>query len=744
MKKDKNTKQIEKTQISGNVVKKAILPTFCFAALSTMAFDETIYAKQTTTTEYVNVTSGTLNLRKAASSNAAIIASLSKGTAVTVYSQANGWAKVTANEKEGYVNSNFLSSNNPNQTSTAAKAVPTTKYVNVSSGSLNMRNSASISASIIVKLATGTAVTVYSESAGWAKIEAYGKTGYVSTAYLSAENPSQGKTSSSKTKQPVIKYVNISSTSKLNVRKNPSTNSAIVATLTNGTEVEVSTENSSWAKIQANGIEGYVSSAFLSSAKSNTNSSSAAKPKTTTKYVNVNIGSTLNMRKSASENASIVVKLARGVEVNVDSETNGWAKVEVYGQTGYVNSNYLSVTKPDTETNHSQEPSPGQSNQTKAEKYVNVIYGSSLNMRSAGTSNAAIIAKLARGTVVTVLSEANGWAKVTANGQTGYVSSQYLSATPPLSPNTSKNSIEKITQTYNISLKDMVKLEIPTNPQTDKKYNTYIRSDALTLTSSSSGIVNGNGWSIRGGAGLNYWIVGKVNNQEPLKILAKVKGTDGHDWYQVSYNKQWVNASPDDISYYVNPDNFLNNTVDSLQFLKLSISTNLNTDEVNERILKGKGILQGMASTFIKASNTYGINELYLISHALLETNNGKSELANGVKINGRTVYNMYGIGAYDQRAVASGAQFAYNAGWFTPEAAIIGGAKFIADGYINAGQDTLYKMRWNPSAAALLGTATHQYASDIGWAAKQVQQIYNLYKLLDSYKLVLEIPKYK
>jgi len=31
MKKDKNTKQIEKTQISGNVVKKAILPTFCFA-----------------------------------------------------------------------------------------------------------------------------------------------------------------------------------------------------------------------------------------------------------------------------------------------------------------------------------------------------------------------------------------------------------------------------------------------------------------------------------------------------------------------------------------------------------------------------------------------------------------------------------------------------------------------------------------------------------------------------------------
>lgn len=133
-----------------------------------------------------------------------------------------------------------------------------------------------------------------------------------------------------------------------------------------------------------------------------------------------------------------------------------------------------------------------------------------------------------------------------------------------------------------------------------------------------------------------------------------------------------------------------------------------------------------------------------MISHALLETSNGTSQLAKGVQINGKTVYNMYGIGAYDSSAVTSGAQFAYNAGWFTPEAAIIGGAGFIANGYINAGQDTLYKMRWNPSSIVLNGYASHQYATDIGWAAKQTDQIYNLYKLIESYKLVLEIPQYK
>lgn len=154
--------------------------------------------------------------------------------------------------------------------------------------------------------------------------------------------------------------------------------------------------------------------------------------------------------------------------------------------------------------------------------------------------------------------------------------------------------------------------------------------------------------------------------------------------------------------------------------------------------------MSGKASAFITAGNTYGINELYLISHALLETGNGKSTLANGVKVNGKTVYNMYGIGAFDSDPVKAGANFAYNAGWFTPEQAIIGGAEFIAKGYINAGQNTLYKMRWNPDAASSSRKATHQYATDIGWAVKQIAQIHNLYSLVSSYSLIFDIPVYR
>jgi len=105
---------------------------------------------------------------------------------------------------------------------------------------------------------------------------------------------------------------------------------------------------------------------------------------------------------------------------------------------------------------------------------------------------------------------------------------------------------------------------------------------------------------------------------------------------------------------------------------------------------------------------------------------------------NGRKVYNMFGIGAIDTDPTNSGAARAYAEGWFTPEAAIIGGAKFIGEKYIHNDypQNTLYKMRWNPAAPGI-----HQYATDIGWASKQTMNIYNMYQSLGTYTAIFDVP---
>ncbi|WP_456061849.1 SH3 domain-containing protein [Bacillus massiliglaciei] len=210
-----------------------IIPSFCFAVLSTIAFEESISAatpastqQQATSVKYVHVSKGSsLNVRSNASTTGTIIGKLSNDEKVIVYSESNGWSQIQINGKKGYVSSNYL-------TSKTTSATTKTKYVNVSTGSLNMRKSGSTSAAIVANLKKGTAVTVYSESNGWAKVKANGKDGYVSTKYLSASKSGSKATQASVAKpaataKTTTKYVNVSSGS-LNMRKSGSTSAAIV------------------------------------------------------------------------------------------------------------------------------------------------------------------------------------------------------------------------------------------------------------------------------------------------------------------------------------------------------------------------------------------------------------------------------------------------------------------------------------------------------------------------------------
>src|SRR5699024_10340048 len=130
----------------------------------------------------------------------------------------------------------------------------------------------------------------------------------------------------------------------------------------------------------------------------------------------------------------------------------------------------------------------------------------------------------------------------------------------------------------------------------------------------------------------------------------------------------WYDASSSLTQYYLNPKNFKRNSGEYYQFLVLSDPSNISTGQLNDKILKGKGVLAGKASEFKKASRAQNINEIYLISHALLETGNGASTLAKGVEVgknkNGKpvrvtssnrknlkeikTTYNFFDIGAVD------------------------------------------------------------------------------------------------
>lgn len=292
-----------------------------------------------------------------------------------------------------------------------------------------------------------------------------------------------------------------------------------------------------------------------------------------------------------------------------------------------------------------------------------------------------------------------------------------------------KNGPQIMKTNYNLSLRDMVQKQMTVSPQTDGA--AYV---SLTYINTATSTVTADVLNIRSTPEVSPTnVIGQFKKGDKVKIIGQING-----WAKI--NLGWRNASSDEVVQYVDPNNFSRDSKYYFQFLKLSQTAGLSVTEVNQKVLAGKGILTGRAKAFIDAANQYSINELYLISHALLETGNGTSALANGLTYNGKTVYNMYGIGAYDSNPNYYGAKYAYEQGWFTPEAAIIGGAKFIGSSYIHNtayNQDTLYKMRWS-------ATATHQYATDIGWAYKQVNRMYSLYSLLDGYTLYFDVPEYR
>ncbi|MFH0717238.1 GW dipeptide domain-containing protein [Staphylococcus delphini] len=210
---------------------------------------------------------------------------------------------------------------------------------------------------------------------------------------------------------------------------------------------------------------------------------------------------------------------------------------------------------------------------------------------------------------------------------------------------------------------------------------------------------------------------------------------------------KWVNANRAETEKAMNTAALEKDPTLMYQFLKLDKYQGLGVEELN-KLLRGKGILEGQGAAFKEAAQKHNINEVYLMSHAFLETGNGTSQLANGghVDKNNKVVttgkpkyYNMFGIGAIDTDALRNGFKTAERYGWNTVSKAIIGGAKFIRDQYIGSGQNTLYRMRWNPQHPA-----THQYATDINWANVNAQRMKYFYDQIGETGKYFDVDVYK
>jgi beta-N-acetylglucosaminidase len=231
----------------------------------------------------------------------------------------------------------------------------------------------------------------------------------------------------------------------------------------------------------------------------------------------------------------------------------------------------------------------------------------------------------------------------------------------------------------------------------------------------------------------------------------------------IQHIRDAINPSTTMADYYY-PAHGFTYTGGIYQFADLRSTSGLTAAQIDQMIgnhyLGKTGKLKGLGAAFIAAAKTYGLNETYLLSHAILESGWGTSSLAMGyyydglTKIEGRTYpkgfyYNFYGIGAYDSSPFSGGMSMAIQNGWNTPSKAVTGAAKWIAKYYIYGSQypqPTLYAMKWDYMRSNdSQNYGWHQYATDHLWArkiAKLMDEVYKSQKIIPNLRYIM--PQYE
>ncbi|GKU31589.1 SH3 domain-containing protein [Clostridium folliculivorans] len=369
--------------------------------------------------------------------------------------------------------------------SVPATAEPKAKgsLVNVSK-SLNIREKANGTSTVIGGISAGQTVNIYEEDNGWYKIDftkdGVKQYGYVSKSYVlitqgsltttngntqtgSGNTGSTGSSNSGQTSgnsqqgatDKKGKVTNISTN--LNVRSAASSSSTVIAYLKNNTEVKINYEQNGWYNITFdNNKTGFVNKQYItliepvsSTVPSSGTSTTPSAPTTPTGGTSttptvppagqtnntntvqkgrvINISTSLTMRKGAGTNYSAIAYLRNGTEVQIKSQQGDWYQVISGDKEGYVSKNYIQITS--TQDSSSAGTNSGQTTTNpKPATVINV--STNLNVRQGAGTNTLVIGYLLNNASVKVISQVNGWCQIefTTNTGTkqGYVKAEYI------------------------------------------------------------------------------------------------------------------------------------------------------------------------------------------------------------------------------------------------------------------------------------------------------------------------------
>ena len=201
-------------------------------------------------------------------------------------------------------------------------------------------------------------------------------------------------------------------------------------------------------------------------------------------------------------------------------------------------------------------------------------------------------------------------------------------------------------------------------------------------------------------------------------------------------SSRWYAANKTVIGYYLDPRNFLNDqqifmfeplTFNETYHTKNGVELTLNGTFMEGKLAESENNLT-YADAFIDAARKYNISPYLLISRVVQEVGASGSTIVSGTVSGYEGYYNFYNINAYgitNEETIRNGLEYAKSQDWSNPYKAIIGGAGFLGNSYVDQGQNTLYLQKWD-----LFGPkyGAHQYMQNIQAPSTECIKTYKSY----------------
>ena len=264
----------------------------------------------------------------------------------------------------------------------------------ITAGTLNLRAEATTDSDILGKYGWGTAVEVLGYDGSWAFVQVGGQKGYMYSQYLGAEGSAS-----------YTRYVN-TNTRGLNLRREP--NGDILGSYPRGTAVTVISTENGWSKVKVGNQTGYMSSLWLSSSKPTSSNGASIGTAIVSNPTDTQV---LFLRSEPSTASQALGYYRNGKSVKLLEKLEGWYKVSVDGQTGYMMAKYLKVSSEST---------------ASSATVYNPNGGSYVNLRAGASLNAGVLTTVPVGTKIAVLEKGTDWTRTEVNGQSGYISTWFL------------------------------------------------------------------------------------------------------------------------------------------------------------------------------------------------------------------------------------------------------------------------------------------------------------------------------